>query len=117
MQLVSKRPKPKSIDERLAEICERIAGARKLSGLTQSTVADAMGLSNSQYSRIETGATEMTLRQFLLACEEVRLDPAELFASPVGAEAADLQTRLRASEGKLAAITRMLKSDKDIWES
>jgi transcriptional regulator with XRE-family HTH domain len=117
MQFVSKRPKPKSIDDRLADICERIAEARKLSGLTQSTVADAMGLSNSQYSRIETGATEMTLRQFLAACEVVRLDPAELFASHIDTEVADLQTRLRASEGKLAAITRMLKSEKDIWES
>jgi transcriptional regulator with XRE-family HTH domain len=117
MQDVSKRPKPKSIDERLAAACERLAEARKLSGLTQSTVAEAMGLSNSQYSRIETGATEMTLRQFLAACEAVNLDPAELFASHIDTEVADLQTRLRASEGKLAAITRMLKSDKDIWES
>ncbi|RUO98409.1 helix-turn-helix transcriptional regulator [Hyphomicrobium sp.] len=117
MQFMSKRPKPKSIDDRIAEICERLANARKLSGLTQSTVADAMGLSNSQYSRIENGATDMTLRQFLVACEEVRLDPSLLFANPVDTEVADLQTRLRASEGKLAAITRMLKSDKDIWES
>lgn len=117
MQDVSKRPRPRSIDERLAEICERLAEARKLSGLTQSTVAEAMGLSNSQYSRIENGATEMTLRQFLAACEEVRLDPAELFASHAATDVADLQMRLRASEGKLAAITRMLKSDKDIWES
>jgi transcriptional regulator with XRE-family HTH domain len=119
MQFVSKRPKPRSIDERIAEICERLAEARKLSGLTQSTVAEAMGLSNSQYSRIENGATEMTLRQFLAACDEVRLDPAALLTSHVDAdgEVADLQTRLRASEGKLAAITRMLKSEKDIWES
>ncbi|MFT3733086.1 MAG: helix-turn-helix transcriptional regulator [Hyphomicrobium sp.] len=117
MQDVSKRPKPESIDQRLAKICERIAEARKLSGLTQSAVADAMGLSNSQYSRLETGATEMTLRQLLTACEAVGLDPAELFASTIDTEVADLQTRLRASEGKLAAITRMLKSDKDIWES
>lgn len=113
---MSKHPKPKSIDERLSEIRERLSDARRLSGLTQTTVADAMGLSNSQYSRIENGATEMTLRQFLVACDEVSLDPAQLLGARVETYVTDLQTRLSVSENKLAAITRALKSDKDAWD-
>ena len=116
MQAVSKHPKPKSIDKRLSEIRERLSDARRLSRLTQTTVADAMGLSNSQYSRIESGGTEMTLRQFLVACEEMNLDPAQLLGAPVDAYVTDLRTRLSVSENKLAAITRALKSDKDAWD-
>jgi transcriptional regulator with XRE-family HTH domain len=109
-------PKPKPVDERLATIREKMGDARRISGLTQTTVADAMDLSNSQYSRLENGATEMTLRQFLVACEAMHLNPAELLGTSVSETVSDLRARLSASEGKLAAITRMLKSDKDIWE-
>lgn len=116
MQIMSKRPKTKSIDERLSEIRERLSDARRLSGLTQTSVADKLGLSNSQYSRLESGTTDMTLRQYLVACEEVNLDPAQLLGAHVDESVTDLRTRLHASEGKLAAITRMLKSDKDAWD-
>ena len=114
---MSKHPKPKSIDERLSEIRERLSDARHLSGLTQTTVADAMGISNSQYSRLESGSTEMTLRQFLVACEEVNLEPAQLLGPPVDKYVTDLRARLSVSENKLAAITRALKvGDKDAWD-
>jgi transcriptional regulator with XRE-family HTH domain len=117
MQTMSKAPKPKSIDERLSEIRERLSDARRLSGLTQTTVAEAMGLSNSQYSRLENGSTELTLRQFLVACEEVNLDPAELLGARAKMYVTDLRARLSASENKLAAITRALKvGDKDAWD-
>jgi transcriptional regulator with XRE-family HTH domain len=101
---MSKPPKPKSVDEHLATIREKLSEARRLSGLTQTTVADALGLSNSQYSRFESGANEMTLRQFLVACEELRLNPAELLATHVSETVSDLRARLNASEGKLAAL-------------
>lgn len=113
---MSKLRQPKTIDERIALIRERLAEARRLSKLTQTTVADAMGLSNSQYSRIEGGSTEMTLRQFLVVCEELRLDPAEVLGEQPEARVSTLQARLRASETKLDAITRLLRSDKDVWE-
>jgi transcriptional regulator with XRE-family HTH domain len=113
---MSKPPKPKTVDERLAEIRERLTEARRSQGRTQTTVAEAMGLSNSQYSRLESGSAEMTLRQFLIACEEVDLDPAVLLGAPQPQRVANLRVRLSAYETKLAAITRMLKSDKDIWD-
>lgn len=114
---MSKKPKPKSVDERLAEIRVILSDARRVSGLTQTTVADAMGLSNSQYSRIESGGTEMTLRQFLVACEEVHLEPSAVLGAHEQVAVADLRSKLRASETKLAAITRVLKvGNKDAWE-
>ena len=113
---MSKPSKPKTVDERLAEIRERLAEARRMRGWTQMTVAEAMGLSNSQYSRLESGSAEMTLHQFLVACEEVDLDPAVVLGAPQQQRVADLKARLSASETKLAAIARMLKSDKDIWD-
>ena len=114
---MSKPSKPKTIDERLAEIRERLTEARRMRGWTQMTVAEAMGLSNSQYSRLESGSAELTLRQFLVACEEVDLDPAVVLGAPQPQGVADLRARLSASETKLAAITRVLKvGDKDTWD-
>jgi transcriptional regulator with XRE-family HTH domain len=89
--------------------------ARRVSGLTQTSVASAMGLANSQYSRLESGSSEMTLRQFLVACEEVNFEPADVLApARPDTYVADLRARLSASETKMAAITRMLKIDKDV---
>ena len=117
MQDVSKPPKPQSIDARLADIRERLTEARRISGSTQMTVAEAMGLSSSQYSRLESGSAEMTLRQFLVACEELDLDPAVVLGAQKPQGVADLRARLSASETKLAAITRVLKvGDKDTWD-
>jgi transcriptional regulator with XRE-family HTH domain len=114
---MSKPPKPKAVDERLAEIRECLIEARRIRGWTQTTVAEAMGLSNSQYSRLESGSAEMTLRQFLIACEEVDLDPAVVLGALQPQRVADLRARLSASETKLAAITRVLKvGDKDTWD-
>jgi transcriptional regulator with XRE-family HTH domain len=114
---MSNPPKPKSIDDRISEALQRIADARRSRGQTQTTVAEAMGLSNSQYSRLESGNAEMTVRQFLVACEEVSLDPADVLGAPQPQRAADLRTRLSLYENKLAAITRALKvGDKDAWD-
>ena len=116
MQKMSKRPKPKTVDERLAEIRERLSEARRSSGLTQSAIAEAMELSNSQYSRLESGSTEMTLRQFLIACEEVHLDPAAVLGPHEEASVQSLRRRLVDTETKLAAIHRVL-GKKDVWET
>ncbi|WP_045837015.1 helix-turn-helix domain-containing protein [Hyphomicrobium sp. 99] len=114
---MSKHPKPKSVDERLAEIREILADARRVSGTTQSSVADAMGLSNSQYSRIENGSTEMSLRQFLVACSEVHLEPSAVLGAREDVSVADLRRRLRASESIIKQISGVLKvGDKDAWD-
>ncbi|WP_339084589.1 helix-turn-helix transcriptional regulator [Hyphomicrobium sp. ghe19] len=113
---MSKHSKSKTVDERLAEIRERLSDARRLSGLTQTAIAEAMELSNSQYSRLESGGTEMTLRQFLIACEEMNLNPAALLGADEEVAVKDLRARLSATETKLAAIHRVL-GKKDVWET
>jgi hypothetical protein len=75
-----------------------------------------MELSNSQYSRLESGSTEMTLRQFLIACEEVHLDPAAVLGANQEAGMQRLRRRLVDTETKLAAIQRVL-GKKDVWET
>jgi transcriptional regulator with XRE-family HTH domain len=108
---------PKSIDARIREALSRLSGARRRRGQTQTTDAEAMGLSNSQYSRLESGNAEMTLRQFLVACEELSLEPSEVLGAPQPQRVADLKTRLSVYENKLAAISRALKvGDKDAWD-
>lgn len=107
---------PKSIDECLADAREFLLDERKRRGLTQPTVARAMGLSTSQYSRIESGSAEMTLRQFFAACEAVQIDPAMALRSSRPRYVAELQQSNRVLKSKLDAITRALKGDKDTWD-
>ena len=75
-----------------------------------------MGLSTSQYSRIENGSTEMTLRQFFTACEAVQIDPTVAMRSSRPRYVAELQETNRVLMGKLDAITRALKGAKDTWD-
>lgn len=58
----------------------------------------------------------MTLRQFLIACEEVNLNPAALLGADEDVIVKDLRTRLNSTETKLAAIHRVL-GRKDAWET
>jgi transcriptional regulator with XRE-family HTH domain len=108
--------KPRSIDEHLADARLLLLEERKRRGLTQTTVAHAMGLSTSQYSRIESGSAEMTLRQFFAACEAVEIDPTTAFRSSRPRYVAELQESNRVLKTKLDAITRALKGDKDAWD-
>lgn len=111
-----KSSKPKNIDEHLADVRELLLSERRRRGLTQTTVASAMGLSTSQYSRIENGSTEMTLRQFFAACEVVQIDPTIAMRSSRPRYVAELQETNRVLKGKLDAITRALKGNKDTWD-
>jgi len=111
-----KSSKPKSVDEHLADVREFLLNERKQRGLTQTTVARAMGLSTSQYSRIENGSTEMTLRQFFAACEAVQIDPTVAMRSSRPRYVAELQETNRVLMGKLDAIARALKGAKDTWD-
>ena len=105
-------PKPKSVDEHLADAREFLLEERKRRELTQTTVARAMGLSTSQYSRIENGSADLTLRQFFAACEAVECDPAVALRSSRPRYVAELQESNRILKSKLNAIARALKGDK-----
>ncbi len=113
---MTKSSKPLNIDEHLADSREFLLGERRRRGLTQTTIARAMGLSTSQYSRIENGSTEMTLRQFFTACDVLQIDPTEALRSSRPRYVVELQQSNRVLKGKLDAITRALKGDKDTWD-
>jgi transcriptional regulator with XRE-family HTH domain len=104
--------KPKSVDQHLADTRAFLLEERKRQELTQTAVARAMGLSTSQYSRIENGSAEITLRQFFAACEAVECDPAVALQSSRPRYVAELQEANRVLKGKIAAIARALKGDK-----
>lgn len=104
--------KPKSVDDHLADTREFLLEERKRRELTQTSVAHAMGLSTSQYSRIENGNADVTLRQFFAACEAVECDPAVALRSSRPRYVAELQESNRVLKSKLDAITRALKGDK-----
>jgi transcriptional regulator with XRE-family HTH domain len=106
----------KGVDEYLADARDFLLEERKRRGLTQPTVAQAMGLSTSQYSRIESGSGEMTLRQFFAACEALQIDPALALRPSRPRYVAELQESNRVLKSKLDAITRTLKGDKDTWD-
>ncbi|MET0431821.1 MAG: helix-turn-helix domain-containing protein [Hyphomicrobium sp.] len=115
-QTMTKSSTTKSLDEQLADVREVLLEERKRRGLTQATVAHALGLSTSQYSRIESGSTEMTLRQFLAACDVVQIDPTLALRSSQPRYLAELQDSNRVLKRKLDAITQALKGDKDTWD-
>lgn len=108
--------KIKSIDERLADVRSLLANARRVRGATQTAVGDALGVSASQYSRIENGSSDMTLKQFLIACDDVGLDPAEVFGAPQSVSVTALKEKINAYESKLSAIERALQGRKDAWD-
>lgn len=90
----------------------RIAEARDRSGVRQATVSASLGISAPQYSRLENGQGEMSLRQFLGACRAVGLKPsAVLDPDPESAE-----SRLSIYETTFAQLQSKLAGKKDAWE-
>lgn len=57
-----------------------IQAHRDQMGLHQSQIADAIGLSRSAYSRIESGDTSMTLSQLRPVARSLGLAPSQLLA-------------------------------------
>ena len=49
-------------------ICSRIKSLRARAGLTQSAVAEVLGISQAAYSRLETGEVEVSVIKLLELC-------------------------------------------------
>lgn len=92
----------------------RIAEARERSGMKQATVSTSVGISPPQYSRLESGQGEMSLRQFLGACRAVGIKPwVALDPNPGSGKA-----QLAIYENALTSLQSQIEAakKKDAWE-
>jgi transcriptional regulator with XRE-family HTH domain len=49
-------------------------------------MADALGISQRQYGRLENGESELTLQYIEKICNELKINPSELFANDIKQE-------------------------------
>ncbi len=64
--------KPRDLNQRVAWIVRQ---KRQMLGKKQEAVAEALGITQSTYQRMETGQSSMYLHQFVAVCGELALDP------------------------------------------
>lgn len=65
-------------DRELNIIFRNVIGERKMRGISQKRLAEAIGLSSQQgYNAIEKRRNP-TLRQFLMICHELDVEPSEI---------------------------------------
>jgi transcriptional regulator with XRE-family HTH domain len=74
-------------DAALKTLGRRIAALRREKGLTQETLAEAMGVSRNHVADIELGARNTGVWSLLLICRALKTAPAELFAGFTFSEA------------------------------
>lgn len=60
------------------KVGQNIRKAREAAGLNQSSVATAVGTTQSQIAKYEAGVQDMTITRFLEICFAIGADPAEL---------------------------------------
>lgn len=104
--------------EELAElVLLRLKKARDASGLTQGQVAERIGLSTSQVSRIEKGISRLTLPALFGYCRTLSISPATIVSSralaassegELMADNAELRERIAALERKVSAAKSAL---------
>ena len=113
---MSEKAKP-TPDQLVEMVRERLSAARHGRGMTQTEVGAELSVSASQYSRLENGQADMTLRQFFIACEAVGMDPAEAVGVNSSPKIAALRAQLNAYEGQLSALRKALRpgTGKDVW--
>lgn len=61
----------KRCEEFELKLRRRVVLVRKKRGITQADVAEKLGVDQSAYSRMETGKSDITLKQFIAVCEAV----------------------------------------------
>ena len=66
-------------DEALKTLGRRIAELRREKGLTQETLAEAMGVSRNHVADIELGTRNTGVWSLLLICRALALPPSTLF--------------------------------------
>lgn len=106
------------MQERYPLILQRLEAARRERGRTQDEVAQHLGISGAQYSRLESGVSEMTVIQLLAACNALWLEPSDVVARRGGKKSDEIEA-LRGTvatyEKHLGALSKALKK-KDAWE-
>ena len=87
----------------LRKIGNQLLAIRKRSGLTQSEVAEAAGLSDRTYADIERGTVNMRIETILRICEALHITPDELLTEETNSLAyqqQELWNRLSACQPK-----------------
>jgi len=69
-----------------ATVNSKIRNARSQKGYTQEYMADNLGISQKQYSRIESGESRLSLNYLEKICEQLEINPQDLFACEVKQE-------------------------------
>ena len=67
-------------------IHSKLRNARTQKGYFQEYMADSLGISQRQYSRLENGESEITLGYLEKICEKLEINPQDLFACEVKQE-------------------------------
>ena len=62
------------------QVYYNIKRLREVNGDKQQTVAKMLGISQSAYSRIENGESDISLEHILKICEFYRMKPEDFFA-------------------------------------
>jgi transcriptional regulator with XRE-family HTH domain len=72
------RPKLKTL--LLRELGERVRKIRKSNGLTQTHIANRMGVSTPVVSELERGQLNPTMNTYFILCAALEIEPYELLA-------------------------------------
>ena len=64
----------------------KLRNARTQKGYTQEYMADSLGISQKQYSRLENGESGITLDYLEKICEKLEINPQDLFACEIKQE-------------------------------
>ena len=83
MKPTNGRRSDSEINDRLGK---RIRSARKTLGLSQTHIADALGVSFQQVGKYESGQNTMSVPTFLTICRALHLKPSVLLDEYLGRE-------------------------------
>ena len=67
-------------------VYSKLRNARTQKGYTQEYMADGLGISQKQYSRLENGESGITLDYLEKICEKLEINPQDLFTCEVKQE-------------------------------
>jgi transcriptional regulator with XRE-family HTH domain len=65
-------------EEKIKNILTNIKVKRTKLGYSQTHIADRLGISQNMYSKIELGKTKITACKFLMICDLLEMNAAEL---------------------------------------